>query len=58
MTLQIFYLLIYLKPVNLKLKTMQIKLQIPGEKLMLDKTGIKEYKSTHELKLLLLHDLH
>ena len=36
-TLQMFYLLIYLKQVNLKLKIMRTRLQIPNEKLKLDK---------------------
>ena len=36
-TLQMFYLLIYLEQVNLKLKIMRTRLQIPNEKLKLDK---------------------
>ena len=57
-TLQIFYLLIYLKPVNLNLKIMRTRLRIPREKLKLDKAVIKEYQSTRKLKLLFLHHLH
>ena len=57
-TLQIFYLLIYLKPVNFKLKIMRTGLRIPREKLKLDKVVIKEYQSTRKLKLLFLHHLH
>ena len=55
--LQIFYLLIYLKLVNQNLKIMQTRLQIPKEKLKLDKVGTKEYQSTCQLKLLFLHHL-
>ena len=55
-TLQIFYLLIYLKPVNQKLKIMRTRL--PKEKLKLDKVSIKEYQSTCKLKLLFLHHIH
>ena len=41
-TLQLFYLLIYLKPGNLKLKIMKSRLQILREKLKQDKVGMKE----------------
>ena len=54
-TLQIFYLLTFLKPINLKLKIMIARLRISREKLTLDKVVINEYQSTRKLNLLLLH---
>ena len=51
-TLQIFYLLIHLKPVNFKLKIMQTGLRIPREKLKLNKVVISNTNQLVNLKVL------